>query len=146
MLGPAFSFKCLLSPVVKFHLFKTYTCLFPRSGLSSSSRRTNTLMPLTIFHRKTLRVILCLSKKSNIPALYFLLGELPIEAQIHEDIFSLFFSVWRNSDSKIYQILGNSQMSNLNVSTTRLRGRRRPALSEFITSVDVKNSRIHPKM
>ena len=45
------------------------------------------------------------SKCSNIPALHFLLGELPIEAKIHQDVFSLFFSVWRNPDSKIYSIL-----------------------------------------
>ena len=211
MLGPAFSFKCLLSPVVKFHLFKTYTCPILRSGLSSFSLRTNILQPLTIFHRKTLRGILSLSKSSNIPALHFLLGELPIEGQIHKDIFSLFFSVWRNPDSKIYQIVKylletsldnsrtwaahlrnistqydlvnpleclkldppskstykehiqtkicafyenslrvlaarNSQMTYLNVSLTGLRGRRHPALSELITSVDVKNSRIHLKM
>ena len=31
--------------------------------------------------------------------------ELPIEAKIHQDVFSLFFSVWRNPDSKIYSIL-----------------------------------------
>ena len=211
MLGPAFSFKCLLSPVVKFHLFKTYTCPILRSGLSSFSLRKNMLQPLTIFHRKTLRGILCLSKTSNIPALHFLLGELPIEAQIHKDIFSLFFSVWRNPDSKIYQVVKylletslensrtwsvhlkhlseqynlddplvclrmdppekstykehvqtkicafyenslrvlaarNSQMTYLNVSLTGLRGRRHPALSDLITSVDVKNSRIHIKM
>ena len=211
MLGPAFSFKCLLSPVVKFHLFKTYTCPILRSGLSSFSLRKNMLQPLTIFHRKTLRGILCLSKTSNIPALHFLLGELPIEAQIHKDIFSLFFSVWRNPDSKIYQVVKylletslensrtwsvhlkhlseqynlddplvclrmdppekstykehvqtkicafyenslrvlaarNSQMTYLNVSLTGLRGRRHPALSDLITSMDVKNSRIHIKM
>ena len=35
MLGPAFSFKCLLSPKVKVHLFRTYTCPIIRSGLSS---------------------------------------------------------------------------------------------------------------
>ena len=33
------------------------------------------------------------------------MGELPIEAKIHKDIFSLFFSVWSNPDSKIYQIV-----------------------------------------
>ena len=63
------------------------------------------LQPLTIFHRKTRRGILNLSKSSNIPALHFLLGELPIEAKIHKDIFSLFYSVWKNPDSKIYKIV-----------------------------------------
>ena len=69
MLGAAFSFKCLLSPVVKIHLYRTYTCPIIRSGLSSFSLRTTMLEPLSIFHRKTLRGILNLSKSSNIPAL-----------------------------------------------------------------------------
>ena len=41
MLGPAFAFKCLLSPVVKIHLFRTYTCPILRSELSSFSLRTS---------------------------------------------------------------------------------------------------------
>ena len=61
--------------------------------------------PLTIFHRKTLRGILNLSKSSNIPALHFLLGEMPMEGKIHRDVFSLFFSVWSNPQSKIYSIV-----------------------------------------
>ena len=105
LLGPAFSFKCLLSPLVKIHLFRTYTCPILRSGLSSFSLRTGALQPLSIFHRKTMRGILNLSKTSNVPALHFLLGELPIEAKIHRDVFALFFSVWSNPDCKIYQIV-----------------------------------------
>ena len=37
--------------------------------------------------------------------MYFLLGELPIEAQIHRDVFSLFYNVWINPNSKISQII-----------------------------------------
>ena len=86
MLGPAFAFKCLLSPVVKIHLFRTYTCPILRSGLSSFSLRTTDLEPLAICHRKILRGILTLSKSSNIPALHFLLGELPMEGKRHRDV------------------------------------------------------------
>ena len=105
LLGPAFAWKCLMSPLVKIHLFKTFVCPILRSGLSSFSLKTTNLYPLTIFHRKTLRGILNLSKSSNITALHFLLGELPMEGKIHRDIFSLFFSVWSNPDSKIYKIV-----------------------------------------
>ena len=105
MLGPAFAYKCLLSPTVKYHLFKTYTSPIIRSGLASFSLRFETLKPIIIFHRKILRGILSLSKNSAIPAIHFLLGKLPIEAQIHRDIFSLFFSVWQNPNSKIYEIV-----------------------------------------
>ena len=113
MLGPAFAHKCLLSPAVKYHLFKTYTSPIIRSGLATFSLRAEVLNPLTIFQRKALRGILSLSKTASIPAIHFLLGELPIEAQIHKDAFSLFFSVWRNPGSKIHEIvkylLQNSQ-------------------------------------
>ena len=105
LLGPAFSFKCLLSPSVKIHLFRTYTSPILQSGLSSFALRTSMLEPLAIFHRKTLRGILSLSRYSTTPALHFLLGELPIEGKIHRDVFSLFYSIWRNPDSKIYSIV-----------------------------------------
>ena len=58
-----------------------------------------------MFHRKTLRGILRFSKSSNIPAIHFLLGELPIEGQLHRDIFSLFYSVWANPQTKIFKIV-----------------------------------------
>ena len=86
---------CLLSPAVKIRLFRTYTCPILHSGLSSFLLRTTMLQPLTIFHRKTLRGILNLSKSSNIPAHHFLLGELPIKAKIHKDMFSHFYSDWK---------------------------------------------------
>ena len=105
MLGAAFAHKCLLSPVVKYHLYRTYTSPIIRSGLSSFSLRSEALKTLTIFHRKTLRGILSFSKNAAIPAIHFLLGDLPIEGQIHRDIFSLFFSVWKNPNSKIYEIV-----------------------------------------
>ena len=105
MLGPGFSFRCILSPKVKVHLFRTFTCPIIRSGISSFSLRTSDLQNITIFHRKILRGILNLSKCASIPAIHFLLGELPMEAKIHKDIFSLFYSVWSNPQSKIYQIV-----------------------------------------
>ena len=105
LLGAGFAFKCLLSPLVKFHLYRTYTCPILRSGLYSFSLRSNHLEPLSIFHRKILRGILNFSKSSNIPALYFLLGELPVEAKIHQDIFALFYAVWNNPQTKMYSIV-----------------------------------------
>ena len=105
LLGPAFAFKCLLSPVVKLHLYRTFACPRLRSGLSSFAFRKTALEPLSIFQRKTLRSILKLSRSSNIPAIHFLTGELPIEGKIHRDVFSLFFSIWNNPNTKIYQIV-----------------------------------------
>ena len=105
MLGPAFSYKCLLSPDLKIHLFRTYTSPIIQSGLSSFSLTTNMIEPLAVFHRKILKGILNLSKCASTPAIHFLLGELPIEGKIHRDVFSLFYSVWRNPESKIFSIV-----------------------------------------
>ena len=102
-MGPAFQFKCLLSPVLKFNIFRTYVGPVLRSGLSSFALSSRHTYPLAIFHRKILRGILNFSKHSNIAPLYFLLGELPIEGQIHLDVFSLFYSVWINPESKVHQ-------------------------------------------
>ena len=105
LLGAAFSYKCHLSPVLKIHLFRTFTCPIIRSGLSSFALRTNQLSPLTIFHRKILKSFLSLSKTAATPAIHFMLGELPIEGKLHCDVFSLFYGVWTDEQTKIYQIV-----------------------------------------
>ena len=105
LLGPAFSQKCLLSPLLKIHLYRTYACPIIRSGLSSFALSSAQLGPLTILHRKKLKSFLSLSKTAATPAIHFILGELPLEGKIHRDVFSLFFSVWTNPDTKIYQIV-----------------------------------------
>ena len=105
LLGPAFQHKSLLNPKLKHHLYQTYISPILRSGLSSFALRSSQLKSVTIFHRKVLRGILAFSKSSSIPALHFLLSEIPIEGQVHKDIFSLFYSVWSNPSSKVYQII-----------------------------------------
>ena len=105
LLGPAFAYKCLLGPLVKIHLFRTFTCPRLRSGLSAFALRSNQISPLAIFHRKTLKGILNLSQTAPTPAIHFLLGELPMEEKIHRDMFSLFFGVWTNPELQIYQLV-----------------------------------------
>ena len=105
LLGPALSYKCYLSPVLKIHLFRTFSCPIIRSGLSSFALRSTQLAPLAIFHRKTLKSFLSLSQSAATPAIHFMLGELPMEGKLHRDVFSLFYSVWKNPDTKIYQLV-----------------------------------------
>ena len=110
--GPVFSHKNLISPKLKYHLFHTYVLPVLKCGLSSFVLRKSHLNSLTTFHRKALRTILSLNKCSNIPALHCLLGELPIEGQIHNDVLSLFYNVWANPETKVHhivkQLLGTS--------------------------------------
>ena len=46
-----------------------------------------------------------LSKNAANCALFFLCGELPIEGKLHRDVFSLFYSIWVNSETKIHQVV-----------------------------------------
>ena len=64
MLGPVFSYKCLLSPALKIDLFRTYTSHIIQSGLSSFSLTPNMIGPLAVFQRKFLKGIMNLSKGS----------------------------------------------------------------------------------
>ena len=56
------------------------------------------------FHKKILRGILKFTSVSPVAPLYFLLGELPLEAVFHQDIFSLFWNIWANPHTKVHTI------------------------------------------
>ena len=61
--------------------------------------------PINIFYNKILRSFLKISNSSPVPALYFLLGELPIEARLHMDFLSLFFNIWNNPGNTIHKVV-----------------------------------------
>ena len=67
--------------------------------------RDRHLDPLSAFHRKILRGFLHLSDRSPIPSLFFLTGELPIVARLHRDVFSTFYNIWSNPQTKIFSII-----------------------------------------
>ena len=83
LLGAAYSYKCMLSPLVQVHLWKTYNLPVLLSGLCSLPVRPVHMKAISTFHNKVLRGFLKLSSSSPIPALHFLLGEQPIEALLH---------------------------------------------------------------
>ena len=118
LLGPAFAFKCLLPPTVLSHLWRTFNLPVLRSGLNSLPIRPPVMKSLTIFHNKVLRGILKLSSTSPIPALHFLLGELPIEARVHLDILSLFYNIWMSKDNTVFRIVQYLLKMTDNKSTT----------------------------
>ena len=90
LLGPAYNYKCFMSPVVKLHLSRTYMNPVLRSGLSTFVIRKTTLLPLNIFHTKIIKSLLKLIDRTPTPAIHFLTGELPMERKIHRDMFILF--------------------------------------------------------
>ena len=90
LLGAGFAFKSSLCPAVKLYLYRTYSSPILRSGLSTLAIRKGQMEPLANFQRKILKSCVKVSKFALTPAIHFLIGELPIEGQIHQDVFSLF--------------------------------------------------------
>ena len=105
LLGNIFSYRCKLSQTVLLHVWSIYVNPVLRSGLAALPIRPTTMKPITNFHHKVLRGILKLSPFSPIPPLYFLLGELPLEASMHQDILALFWTIWANPQTKIHEIV-----------------------------------------
>ena len=77
-----------------------------RSGLSALPIRPAELKPLVVFHKKVLRAILKLSKHSPVVPLYFMLGELPIEATVHY-IFSAYSGTYGTTHRLKYMKYSN---------------------------------------
>ena len=105
LLGPAFAFKCMLSPLVQLHIWRT--CCLPvlLSGLSALPVRPPVAKSLKLFHNKIMRGFLKLSKSSPIPALHFLLGELPVEGVLHIRTLSLVHNIWNNPNLTIFTMV-----------------------------------------
>ena len=104
-LGNIFSYRCKLSQVVQYHTWSVYIKPVLRSGLAALPIRPAVMKPLVTFQNKILRAILKLSPYSPTAPLYFMLGELPIEASLHIDIFSLFWNIWVNPQTKVFSVL-----------------------------------------
>ena len=104
-LGNIFSYKCKLSPTVQYHTWSVFIKPVLRSGLAALPIRPPVLKSLVIFHNKILRAILKLSQYSPVAPLHFLVGELPIEALLHLDVLSLFWNIWVNPQTKVYEVL-----------------------------------------
>ena len=105
LLGNIFLYKCKLPPSVLLHVWSLYVSPVLRSGLNSLPIRPPVMKTLTRFHTKMLRGILKFSRVSPLPALYFLTGQLPIEAVMHRDLLTLFWNVWANPHTKAFEIL-----------------------------------------
>ena len=66
---------------------------------------TKQINSLKVFHNKILRGFLKLSSSSPIPALHFLLGELPVEGLLHLRTLSLFHNIWCNPSSTVHKMM-----------------------------------------
>ena len=118
LLGQAFSYRCKLSPTVQLYIWNTYCKPVLRSGLSALPIRPQIMKTITSFHRTTLRGFLKLSQTSPIAPLYFLMGELPLEANLHMDVLILFWNIWSNPQTKVFDIVKYILMMTDNTSLT----------------------------
>ena len=105
LLGAGYAYKCLLSPIVQAHLWKTYNLPVLLSGLHVLPIRPTNISPMSVFQNKIFRGFLKLSKSSPVNSLYFLLGQLPVEAQLHINIFTIFHNIWNNPETTIFQLV-----------------------------------------
>ena len=103
LLGQAFTYKCMLSPLAQIHIWRTCNLPVLISGLSALPIRPVNIKPMETFHKKILRGFLKLSQTSPVPALYFLLGELPVEGTLHIHTLSLFYNLWINPDLTVHK-------------------------------------------
>ena len=118
LLGQAFSYRCKLAPTVQLYIWNTYCKPVLRSGLSALPIRPPIMKTITSFHRTTLRGFLKLSQTSPIAPLYFLMGELPLEANLHMDVLILFWNIWSNPQTKVFDIVKYILMMTDNTSLT----------------------------
>ena len=73
---------------------------------------------ITSFHHSSLRGFLKLSPAAPIASLYFLLGEPPLEATLHMDVLSLFWNIWSNPQTQLFNVLRYILMMTDNKSLT----------------------------
>ena len=86
-------------------LWRVYCLLVLLSGLGALPIRPTVMKSVNIFHNKILRGFLKLSQTSPTPSLYFLCGELPIEGKLHLGLFSLFYNILTNPQTKAFEIV-----------------------------------------
>ena len=75
------------------------------SGLPAIQMCPTQMNPLSVFHRNILPGFLKLSNSSPIPALHFLLGELPVEATLHIWTLGLLYNIADNQASTANSIV-----------------------------------------
>ena len=104
LLGPAFAYKVLMSPKVQVHIWRACSLPVLLSGLPALPIRPSQAKTLQTFHNKILRGFLKLSKSSPIPALHFLLGEMPVEGLLHIRTLCLLHNIWSSPTLTIYRM------------------------------------------
>ena len=145
-------YKCLLSPLVQIHLWRTYHLPVLVSGLSALPIRPTTIKPIAVFQNKIMRGILKLSNTSHIPAIYFLCQKYSLPSplgllksgslwtkQAWNTLVRTRVTVWYEKEFRRLS-LSNSKMQYRNVQLNGLSGAPHPCLLNINTTQDVKKT------
>jgi hypothetical protein len=93
-----------LSPITSYKLYRTYVLPRLLYGTDSIVLNQTEKNALDDFHRGTLRQIQHLPIRTAIPAIYILLGALPIEAELDKRKLTLFGAIARDRTTLISEI------------------------------------------
>ena len=100
-----------LSPAVSIHILRIY--IYPRLlyGLEATVLNTTQRDALDNFHKNILRMLQGLPKWTANEAIYLLLGEVPIQAELDIRILSLFGAITRAEENVTLQQLARRQLA-----------------------------------
>ncbi|CAG2234184.1 unnamed protein product [Mytilus edulis] len=88
-----------LNPKVSMHLVKIYVLPRLLYGLDSIILSVSDMKLLSVYYTKLLKQIHHLSKHTATYAVYLLLGQIPVEAELHKRMLNFFGNIIRNHGS-----------------------------------------------
>ena len=94
-----------LNPKISVTIYKSYVLPRLLYGLEVLTLTKAQMELLEKFHKETLRSIQSFSKRTAIPAIYLLLGVLPVEGEIHRKKLTLLHAILSCDNSKLKEIL-----------------------------------------
>jgi hypothetical protein len=94
-----------VGPKVTYQLLKIYIIPILTYGLESLVLNTNNYKQLELFFKSTLRKLQHLPDSTASPAIYLLLGAIPLEGQIHVRMLTLFGNIIRRQGTVEYEII-----------------------------------------
>ena len=100
-----------LSPATSAHITKIYVLPRLLHGLEATVLARKQRSDLTNYHRNLLRHIQGLPTNTASEAVYLLLGELPLEAELDKRIFNLYGAVCRAEENSSLQELATRQLA-----------------------------------
>ncbi|CAC5417513.1 unnamed protein product [Mytilus coruscus] len=111
LFGSGFHGENGLDPESLIHLFKSYISPVLLYGMELLTPKSAHLETLEKFQKKMLKQILSVPMSTPDPAVYILIGILPVEAQIHAKMVTFFCSICQQADNSVEKQLSKRQLT-----------------------------------